>query len=70
VAKNRQYHGETLAGDAFMNRRCELRGLDVRTMHCVGEIDLRHGDANDRRANESMRVYKRCRQNVQFRQQF
>jgi hypothetical protein len=41
----------------------------VDAMHRICCASLRHADAHDCRANESMKVYKRCRQNVLFRQQ-
>jgi len=41
----------------------------VGAMHRVYYAKLRHADADDCRANVSMKVYKRCRQNVGFRQQ-
>jgi hypothetical protein len=36
----------------------------VSAMHRVCDAKQRHADAHECRANESMKVYKRCRQNV------
>jgi hypothetical protein len=41
----------------------------VGAMHRVRYGNLRHADAHDCRASNVMKVYKRCRQNVLFRQQ-
>jgi hypothetical protein len=50
--------------DAHAEPRSETPLKSIATRRV--ERNLRHADAHDYRANDAMKVYKRCRRNVQF----
>jgi hypothetical protein len=56
VAKSGRHRGEMFAAGALVNERDERDAQIVSAMHRVCDVNLRHADAHDSRANDSMKV--------------
>jgi len=67
VAKNRRHRGE---GWQRSLRRPATRAVQQCIVALIyrnaSKWNLRHADAHDCRANDAMKVYKRCRQKAVF----